>query len=179
MAPVDKPRGSEPVNLVLKGTRLEGDLNFASQLVVAGHIKGNITCQGTLFIERGGRVEGRVQAPGIVAHGELEGTVLATAYLEICTGAVVGGDVSARSVRVDQGAMLTANLTISSDLPDSLPPVAPVPAAAVAPAEAPAPVPAPAPVQAAAPVQTATAVQAATPVPASVPVAGSRMFAPR
>lgn len=183
MAPSDKPRGSEPVNLVLKGTRLEGDLNFASQLVVAGQIKGNIRCEGTLFIERGGRVEGRIQAPGIVAHGELEGLVLATSYLEICTGAVVGGDVSARSVRVDQGAMLTANLTISSDLPDSLPPPAPVAASAPAASEAPAPtaavVPAPSAAPVAAPAAMPASAQAATPVPASVPVTGSRMFAPR
>lgn len=181
MAPSDKPRGSEPVNLVLKGTRLEGDLNFASQLVVAGQIKGNIRCEGTLFIERGGRVEGRVQAPGIVAHGELEGLVLATSYLEICTGAVVGGDVSARSVRVDQGAMLTANLTISSDLPDSLPPPAPVAASAPAVSETPAVSTAPAPSAApvAAPAAMPASAQAATPVPASVPVTGSRMFAPR
>lgn len=138
MAPADKPRGGEPVNLILKGTRLEGDLTFASQLVVAGHIKGNISCESLLIIERGGRVEGRIQAPEIVVHGELEGTVLATRSLEIWTGAVVGGDVSARSVRVDQGAMLTANLAISSDLPDTLPPPAPAPVSASEPAQAPA-----------------------------------------
>ena len=136
MAPADKPRGGEPVNLILKGTRLEGDLNFVSQLVVAGHIKGNISCESLLIIERGGRVEGRVQAPDIIVHGELEGTVLANSSLEIWTGAVVGGDVSARSVRVDQGAMLTANLTISSDLPDSLAPPTPAPTPAEAPAAA-------------------------------------------
>ena len=125
MAPSDKPRGSEPVNLILEGTRLEGELHFSSQLVVAGHVKGNIVCESVLFIERGGLVEGRIQAPSIVVHGNLDGVVLATKSLEICPGANVGGDVSARSVRVDQGAILTANLTISSNLPDSLVPPAP------------------------------------------------------
>lgn len=120
MAPANTPRGGAPVNLVLEGTRLDGDLNFASQLVVAGQVKGRVRCEGTLFIERGARVEGQVEAPDIIVHGELSGTVLAAGALEICTGAIVGGDVSARSVRVDQGAMLTANLTISADLPDRL-----------------------------------------------------------
>ena len=144
MAPADKPNSTKAVNLILKGTRLDGDLTFASQLVVAGEVKGNIRCEDTLFIERGGRVDGRVQAPNIVVHGGLEGTVLTTGFLEICTGAVVGGDVAARSVRVDQGAMLTANLMISADLPDSLdaPARTAAPAVNAAPAMDPAPYPA-------------------------------------
>ncbi|KJS26360.1 MAG: hypothetical protein VR75_07555 [Hyphomonadaceae bacterium BRH_c29] len=146
MAPADKLRGGEPANLILKGTRLEGELNFTSQLVVAGHIKGSIRCQSTLIIERGGRVEGRIEAPGIIVHGEMEGTVLATSFLEICTGAMVAGDVASRSVRVDEGSMLTANLMISADLPDRLgpptPAAAPAPDTETAPATAPAPVPA-------------------------------------
>jgi cytoskeletal protein CcmA (bactofilin family) len=138
MAPADKLRGGEPANLILKGTRLEGELHFASQLVVAGQIKGNIRCESTLIIERGGRVEGRIEAPGIIVHGEMEGTVLASSFLEICTGAMVAGDVASRSVRVDEGSMLTANLMISADLPDRLGP--PTPAAAPAPVTETAPV---------------------------------------
>mgnify|MGYP003630385263 FL=1 len=125
MAPADKIRGGDAVNLILKDTRLDGDLRFTSQLVVAGLIKGNIRCESMLVIERGGRVEGRVEAPVIIVHGELEGTVLATQSIEIWSGAKVGGDVAARSVRVDEGAMLTANLLIAADLPDHLGPPEP------------------------------------------------------
>ncbi|MEZ5953290.1 MAG: polymer-forming cytoskeletal protein [Hyphomonas sp.] len=120
----------DAANLILKGTHLDGKLNFAAQTVVSGRISGEITCQNTLFIELGGRVEGRVQAPTIVVYGELDGTILATEFLEICTGAVVAGAVKARSVRVDQGAKLTADLSISADLPASLDPAQAAPAPA-------------------------------------------------
>ncbi|MEZ6000384.1 polymer-forming cytoskeletal protein [Hyphomonas sp.] len=118
-------RGGEPANLILKDTRLEGDLYFPSQLVVSGVIKGNVRCESMLVIERDGRVEGRIEAPVIIVHGELEGTVLATESIEIWSGAKVAGDVAARSVRVDQGSMLTANLLIAADLPDRLGPPEP------------------------------------------------------
>nr|WP_321359708.1 polymer-forming cytoskeletal protein [uncultured Hyphomonas sp.] len=146
MAPADNIRGGDTANLILKGTRLDGDLHFTSRLVVAGLIKGNIRCESMLIIEHGGRVEGRVEAPVIIVHGELEGTVLATETIEIWSGASVDGDVAARSVRVDEGAMLTANLLIAADLPDHLgppePAQTPVPApgqplAAASPATAP------------------------------------------
>jgi len=163
MAPADKLRGGEPANLILKGTRLEGELHFTSQLVVAGHIKGNIRCESTLIIERGGRVEGRIEAPAIIVHGEMEGTVLASSSLEICTGAMVAGDVASRSVRVDEGSMLTANLMISADLPDRLGPPTPVAAPAPVTETAPTPTPAPAP-SAAKPVSAAAVPQ---PRPAS------------
>jgi len=140
MAPADKMRGGEPANLILEGTRLEGDLHFSTQLVVAGLIKGNIRCESMLIIERGGRVEGRIEAPVILVHGELEGTVLATKSIEIWSGATVAGDVAARSVRVDEGSMLTANLLIAADLPDRLGPPEPQPAPKPAPAVSPEPV---------------------------------------
>jgi cytoskeletal protein CcmA (bactofilin family) len=136
MAPADKMRGGEPANLILKGTRLDGDLHFTTQLVVAGLIKGNIRCESMLIIERDGRVEGRIEAPVIIVHGELEGTVLAAQSIEIWSGAKVAGDVAARSVRVDEGSMLTANLLIAADLPDRVgppdPQSGPEPASAVA-----------------------------------------------
>ena len=53
MAPADKMRGGEPANLILKGTTLDGDLQFGAQLVVAGLVKGNIRCESMLIIERG------------------------------------------------------------------------------------------------------------------------------
>lgn len=139
MAPADRTRGAETANVILKGTRLEGDLLFATQTVVGGQLKGNIRCDSTLVIERGGRVEGRVEAQTIVVQGELEGTVLASQSLEIWSGAVVAGDVAARAVRVDEGAMLTANLMISANLPDRLgpPAAAPAPAPVTAPATTP------------------------------------------
>lgn len=135
MAPADRPRGAETANVILKGTRLEGDLLFAAQTVVGGHLKGNIRCDSTLVIERGGRIEGRIEAQTIIVQGELEGTVLASQSLEIWSGAVVAGDVAARAVRVDEGAMLTANLMISANLPDRLGP--PAAASVTAPVTAP------------------------------------------
>lgn len=133
MAPSDKARSGGPrpssdaTNLILKGTRLDGTLSFAAQTVVSGEIAGDITSEGTLLIELGGRVSGRVQAPTIVVYGELDGTVLATEFIEICTGAKVSGIVRAKSIRVDQGAHLTADLSISAEatMPDAPAPVAP------------------------------------------------------
>ncbi|MCA8900921.1 MAG: polymer-forming cytoskeletal protein [Hyphomonas sp.] len=136
MAPSDRLRSGAPrpasdaANLVLKGTRLDGTLHFTAQTVVSGEIAGEITCGGTLFIEVGARVTGRVQAPTIVIYGELDGTALATEFMEICTGAAVSGIVRAKSIRVDQGANLTADLSISAD---ATMPAAPAPAAPPAP----------------------------------------------
>ncbi len=126
MANPERPRagtprpGGEGVNLILAGTRIDGVMNFPGGLVVSGELKGDIVCEGALVIEPGGKVDGRVQAPTVTAHGALSGTVLVTEFLEVCSGAVVGGTVMARSVRVDLGAILTADLSITANLPASL-----------------------------------------------------------
>ena len=97
---------------------LEGDFKFSGPLTVAGSLKGRIKSDGMVIIETQGMIEGIIDAAIVIVHGKLNGSVLATDSMEIWTGSNVRGSVHARSIRVDEGSLLTADLTISEVLPE-------------------------------------------------------------
>ena len=105
-------------SFIAPGCALEGDFSFAGPLTVAGRITGRLKCDGMVILETSGEVDGTIDAAIIIVHGKLSGDVLATESLEIWSGSEVRGTVHARSIRVDEGSLLTADLMISDVLPE-------------------------------------------------------------
>ena len=96
---------------------LEGSFNFSGPLTVAGHMKGPVKSDGLVLIEATGHIEGSLEAAIIVVHGKLTGNVTAHESLEIWNEAVVTGKVFTRSIRVDAGSLMTADLNVATDGP--------------------------------------------------------------
>lgn len=129
-------------SFIAAGCTLEGEFTFSGPLTIAGEIKGRVQSEGLVIIEEKGRLEGFVEAPVVIVHGVLSGTIRVTDSLEIWSGAKADGQIASRCVRVDEGAHLTADMIIAADLPPAVTHVAGVPAPQ--PAHDPEPVQAPA-----------------------------------
>jgi cytoskeletal protein CcmA (bactofilin family) len=99
------------------GCALEGQFDFSGPITIAGHLKGPVKSDAMVLIESSGHVEGSLEAAVIVVHGKLTGNVTAHESLEIWNEAQVTGKVFARSIRVDAGSLLTADLKVSTDGP--------------------------------------------------------------
>ncbi|MEH6742353.1 bactofilin family protein [Hyphomonas sp.] len=96
---------------------LEGRFTFTGPLTIAGHLKGPVKSDGLVLIEATGHLEGSLEAAIIIVHGKLTGNVTAHESLEIWNEAVVTGKVLTRSIRVDAGSLLTADLKVATDGP--------------------------------------------------------------
>lgn len=96
---------------------LEGSFTFSGPLTVAGHLKGPVKSDGMVLIEATGHLEGSLEAAIIIVHGKLTGNVTALESLEIWSDAEVTGKVFTRSIRVDAGSLLTADLTVATEGP--------------------------------------------------------------
>ena len=138
---MDSPRNtrSGDGSFIAAGCELEGNFTFSGPLTVAGEMKGTIRSEGLIMIEERGRLEGNVEAPVIIVHGAIAGDIRATESLEIWSGAKVEGKVVARSIRVDQGSLLTAEMTIIANLPPAAATTAPAPVSMDVPAAPPNP----------------------------------------
>lgn len=104
-------------SFIAAGCEVDGTFAFSGPLTISGHMKGRITAAGLIMIEPGGHLEGTIEAAVIIVQGSLSGDVRATQSLEIWAGSEVRGKVYARSIRVDEGSLLTADLVISADMP--------------------------------------------------------------
>ncbi len=111
-ARVALPQGEELV--IGHRTMFDGVLRTAGNLRVAGEATGDLSCEGTLAIEEGGRVHARIVAAQITVAGTLSGeiTCLGTLHL-LATGRVLGRLTSA-ALTVQEGARYEGELRMTN-----------------------------------------------------------------
>ena len=89
-----------------KATRVTGTLVFEGPSRIDGHVEGEISAQGLLTVGETAVVNARVKGTTIVIHGAVTGDVVAEARLEIRAPGKVIGDVTTRTLVIDEGAIL-------------------------------------------------------------------------
>lgn len=94
----------------MSGTRIgrtlviTGELASNDDVTVVGRVDGALTVQGTLDVERRGRVRGPVRARQVEISGEVEGPVTAEQRVEIRAEGLVVGDIRAPRILIADGA---------------------------------------------------------------------------
>ncbi|HXQ31570.1 MAG TPA: polymer-forming cytoskeletal protein [Steroidobacteraceae bacterium] len=100
--------------LIAAGTRVEGDLIVTGGVQLEGYVHGNVTCDagGTaaLSIAPAGVVEGIVDVPRVVVHGEVRGDIRATEKVELGPTARVSGNVTYGAIEMAAGAVIRGRL---------------------------------------------------------------------
>ena len=104
-------------SLVAEGCKFDGTFTFSGPVTISGMVTGDITCDDMLVIEQSGAVDGHVSAAVVIIKGKFAGDVLASESLEMWAGSQVDGKVYARTVKVDAGSKLTAEMSIASERP--------------------------------------------------------------
>lgn len=165
---------------IAAGTIVRGSIEGTGNLVVAGHVEGDVVLSGEVTVESSGLVGANVRAARIVVRGAVRGDLSADEAVLLEEGARVVGDVRAARIAIGRGALVrgyveTANAGGGTPAPrregnQARP--APRAAAPQAPKAAPAPKPAPAArVAPPPPAPRAPAREPAAPTPAPAPVA--------
>lgn len=85
---------------------IEGKVEGAGHVRIAGRFKGDVVVEGNLTIEQGARLAGGVRANAVTIAGELEGNVLEAARVELLASGVLIGDLKADSLTVAAGSRM-------------------------------------------------------------------------
>ncbi len=88
---------------------LEGKIEGAGNVRVAGRFKGDVNVQGDLTIEKGAQIAGQVHARQVVVEGTLEGNIVSAERVELRATAVLNGDVKAGALIVAAGSKMRGN----------------------------------------------------------------------
>jgi cytoskeletal protein CcmA (bactofilin family) len=105
--PQPAPRGGDAKeSLVAAGLTIEGKIEGAGHIRIAGSFKGDVNVQGNLTIEAGAKLTGGVRAHTVVIGGELEGNIDAAARVELLQTGVLNGDLKAGSLTVAAGSRM-------------------------------------------------------------------------
>lgn len=107
----DTPRRTTQRNdaketLIAADLTIEGKIEGAGHVRVAGRFKGDVNVEGNLTIEQGAKVTGGVRASTVTIAGELEGNVDAASRVELLDSGVLNGDLKAGSLTVAAGSRM-------------------------------------------------------------------------
>ncbi len=125
----NKQPSADIETLIAAGTRVEGNLIVSGGIHLEGIVRGNVTCApgatALLTIARKGVVEGIVEVPRVVVHGEVRGDIRASDKVELGATARVSGNVSYKVIEMAAGAVIQGRLVAAAG-PEG---AAPLPAA--------------------------------------------------
>ena len=94
---------------------IEGKINGAGHIRIAGRFKGDVHVEGDLTVEVGAKVNGGVRARKVVIAGELEGNVESAQRVELLEGGVVVGDIKAGVVSIAPGSRMRGQVDFGFD----------------------------------------------------------------
>jgi cytoskeletal protein CcmA (bactofilin family) len=117
-APVQASRAPErelKESLIAANLSIEGKIQGAGHIRIAGRFKGDVQVDGDLTIELGAKVNGGVRARRVVIAGELEGNIESAERVELLPSAAMSGDIKAGTVTVAAGARMRGQVEFGWD----------------------------------------------------------------
>jgi cytoskeletal protein CcmA (bactofilin family) len=100
------PSGPAKESLIAADVTIEGKIEGAGHVRIAGRFKGDVNVEGNVTIEQGAHVNGQVNAATVIVSGEVEGNINATSRVELLETGVINGDVKAGVLTVAAGSRM-------------------------------------------------------------------------
>lgn len=109
-------RKPETVTAIIPaGAIIKGNLEFNTDLSIAGQIEGDIKCEKTIYVRTGAIIKGNLEADSIFIEGtELTGDLKAKSKVEISGKSALDGNITAGNVLLD--GIVKGNITASEML---------------------------------------------------------------
>jgi cytoskeletal protein CcmA (bactofilin family) len=102
----NRAEASTKESLIASGLTIEGKIEGAGNVRIAGTFKGDVSVQGNLTIEPGAHLTGGVKADTVVVGGQLDGNIDAAARVELLATGVLNGELKAGSLTVAAGSRM-------------------------------------------------------------------------
>jgi cytoskeletal protein CcmA (bactofilin family) len=117
-APSRAPEREVKESLIASDITIEGKIEGAGHIRIAGRFKGDVNVQGNLTIETGAKLTGGVRANKVIIAGELEGNIEAAQRVELLDSGVLIGDVKAGTMTVAAGSRMRGQMDFGWDEKD-------------------------------------------------------------
>lgn len=104
--PAAAPTAKAPESVVAAGLTIEGKIEGAGNVRVAGRFKGTVNVKGELTIEPGAAIDGDVKAETVFVAGEVRGHLTSNSLVEFRESGTLIGDLKAAILTVAAGSKM-------------------------------------------------------------------------
>ena len=126
----DSVESFDTASLVDRHSSFDGNFRSQRDLRVEGELKGNVICEGTLFVSEGATIAASVEAEHVTVAGELAGEIRCRGRLQILPSGRVRASVSTGSLVIQEGAIYEGQLEMAGVELSPLRPIRPRPSIA-------------------------------------------------
>ena len=110
-----EPSQKRRITHIAPGTRVNGQVNGATELLIEGELEGEIRVDATVTVGADGVVRGPIAAPVVRVSGSVVGDVTAVDRVEVAPSGSVEGDISAPRVVIAEGAFFKGKVEMTGD----------------------------------------------------------------
>jgi cytoskeletal protein CcmA (bactofilin family) len=100
---------SPTLNVISEGTKIEGTINSEKDIRIAGRVDGEAICNGKIIITNTAHIEGDLVSADADITGTVQGKLKISNKLTLRESAVIGGDIHAKILIVEEGAQINGN----------------------------------------------------------------------
>jgi len=97
-------QGAE-VTIIGQGAKLEGTVVSAGSLRIDGQVKGQVNADGDVMLSPQSSVEADIRAQNVSVGGNFKGSILVKGRAEIARGGRVDGNITSKTLVVEEGAI--------------------------------------------------------------------------
>ncbi|MBS0432078.1 MAG: polymer-forming cytoskeletal protein [Proteobacteria bacterium] len=115
IAPVAVRSKAMSESLIAPDIAIEGKIEGAGHVRIAGRFKGDVNVHGDLTIETGAKVNGSVRAEKVIVSGELTGNIEQASHVELQQSGALTGDLKAASLTVAAGSRMRGHVEFGWD----------------------------------------------------------------
>lgn len=101
-------------SVIDRGSAFDGVLRSSRNVRIEGQAKGEIHCEGTVFIDEGADVDARIVAANVMAAGRLQGDLTCHGRLQILPTGRVTGKVATSTLVIQEGAVYEGELRMTN-----------------------------------------------------------------
>ena len=101
---------------------IEGKIEGAGHVRIAGKFKGDVNVKGNLTLEEGAKLNGSVRADRVSLAGELDGNIDSAEHVDLQKTCALNGDIKAKTVTIAAGSRVKGHIECGwgdSDTPES------------------------------------------------------------
>jgi len=101
-------------NILSTDVDIKGIVRFTNDLLVDGRIEGEIHSDGNLTVGENARLRAEIHTGSIFIHGKVHGNVTANERVELRAGSEVIGDIKAKTLFVEAGAVFVGKSEVGT-----------------------------------------------------------------
>lgn len=110
-----KKQSGESETIIGPSVRMEGKMVAKGTVLIQGAVVGSVKTGEDVHVAEGATVKASIDALNVFLAGVVEGPIKARGRLELSANARVTGDVEAKTVSIDAGAVLNGRCVMAVD----------------------------------------------------------------